>query len=126
MDLHGIVAGAINVVNPYVLGSIQISTGNIQNPDGSGELIPTYRTMPQVPMQVQDLSFKDLHQVDALNLQGVSRSIYVRGSVDGLVRAVNKGGDIVTLPDGTVWLVCAVLEAWPDWCKLAVTLQNGS
>lgn len=126
MNLHGMASGAINVVNPFVLGSIQISTGSIQSPTGDGTLIPTYRTVPQVPMQLQNMTTHDLRQVEGLNLAGVNNTIYVQGSVNGLVRQINKGGDIITFPDGTVWLVEAVLESWPDWCKLAVVLQNGS
>jgi len=126
MDLHGIVSGGIGQVNPYILGSIKVSTGNIQNPNGDGTLIPTYVNVPQVPMQVQALTANDIKHLDGLNLQGVNNSIYVRGRINGLVRANNTGGDIITFPDGTVWLVTAVIESWPDWCKLAVTLQNGS
>jgi len=40
-----------------------------------------------------------------------------------------KGGDLITEPDGTVWLVTTELEAWSasaGWTKVAVTQQNGS
>ena len=126
MDLHQIVSGGIGQVNPYVTGSIQVSTGNQQNPNGDGTLIPTYNVVPQVPMQVQELTERDIRMLDGLNIQGSQKVIYVRGLVQGLVRTKNKGGDLITLQDGSVWLVTAVLEAWPDWCKVSVTLQNGS
>jgi hypothetical protein len=45
--------------------------------------------------------------------------------VDGLVRVINKGGDLITLPDGSIWLVAQVLEQFPDWVSAAITLQDG-
>ena len=77
-----------------------------------------------VPAQIQALTFRDLQQIDGLNLQGDRRGIYFYGEIDGLVRPDNKGGDLITFPDGTIWLVAIVLEQWPDWCKVAATLQN--
>lgn len=125
MNLHGIAAGAIGAVNPMVPGTIQVSSGYTTSDDGSR--VPTYTTVEDVPMQVQALTFRDLQQTDSLNLQGTRRAIYIDGRVDGLVRPDNKGGDIITLTDGPnagTWLVAMVLEQWPDWCKVAVTLQN--
>jgi len=78
---------------------------------------------------IQALSTKDLRQIDGLNLQGTLRAIYLNGAVAGLVRPTQQGGDIITFPDGTVWLVNQVLEPWSltaGWCKAICTLQNGS
>lgn len=125
MNLHGIAAGAIGAVNPMVPGTIQVSTGYTTSGDGSR--VPTYTTVEDIPMQVQALTFRDMQQTDSLNLQGTRRAIYIDGRVDGLVRPDNKGGDIITLTDGPnagTWLVVIVLETWPDWTKVAVTLQN--
>ena len=126
MDLHGTVSGAIQAVNPFVPGTIQSSTGYTANDDGSRT--PTYSTAV-VSCQVQAMSFKDLQQVDGLNLNGTRRSIYVKGAQNGVVRVSSKGGDLITLTDGPnagVYLVAMVLEQWPDWVKVAVTLQNGA
>jgi len=38
------------------------------------------------------------------------------------VRPLAKGGDLLDF-GGQTWLVTAVLETWPDWCKVGVTLQ---
>ena len=77
-----------------------------------------------VPAQVQSLTFRDLQQIEGLNLQGTRRAIYFYGAIEGLVRPTGQGGDLVVLPDGQTWLVAIVLEHWPDWCKVAATLQN--
>lgn len=79
-----------------------------------------------MPAQIQSLTFKDLTQIEGLNLQGERRAIYFYGdNVKAIVRPTQRGGDLVTFPDGSVWLVAIVLESWPGWCKCACTLQNG-
>lgn len=124
MDLHGIVATAVGVVNPLQPLTIQVCTGYT---NVGGKRTPTYAA-PAVGVlgQVQALTFSDLKQIEGLNLQGIKRAIYIEGRIDGLVRESGKGGDLVTTQDGNVWLVSLVLEYWPDWCKVAVTLQNGA
>lgn len=124
MDLHGLASGAVGVVNPFVPATIQISTG--YTVAGTGKQVPTYSSV-DVSAQVQALSYKDLQQLDGINMNGTRRAIYVRGKFDSVVRPTRKGGDLVTITDGVnagVWLTAMVLEQWPDWCKLAVTLQN--
>lgn len=79
--------------------------------------------------QVQALSSRDLRQIEGLNLQGTLRSIYLNGALDGVVRVLLKGGDLVTLSDGSVWLVTLVPEPWnltAGWTRALITLQNGT
>lgn len=128
MNLHGLVAGAIGAINPFVSATVSASTGYTMNPDGSRT--PTYNTIP-ISVQVQALTYKDLTQLDGLNIQGVRRAIYLTGQVFGVIRVDRKGGDLITFPNGTlpegnVWLAAHVLEAWPDWCKVAITLLGTS
>ena len=191
MDLHGIASGAIEAVNPAVLGTVRVSTGYTTS--AAGTRTSTYRDATGVELQIQALTFRDLTQIDGLNLNGTRRGIYIRGRVEGLVRPENRGGDLVIIPTasftgsvaGTVltvaalasgeirigdtltgtgvtagtkvigfgtgtggigtyaldtsqtvassalqtaqtWLVAMVLEQWPDWCKVAATLQDRS
>jgi hypothetical protein len=126
MNLHGIASPAIAAVNPLRPITVQVSTGYVTGP--SGKPVPTYTDpITGVRAQIQPATFRDLQQTEGLNLQGTRKSIYITGNIDGIVRPDNKGGDLVTFEDdGTVWLVAMVLEAWPDWCKVAATLQNGS
>jgi hypothetical protein len=124
MDLHGIVSGVIDAVNPRIFLFISKSTGYVTNSDGTRT--PSYDPPREVLGQVQAETFRDIQQMEGLNLQGTRRVIYLRGHFDGLVRSKNKGGDIITFPDQSVWLIALVLEHWPDWCKVAVTLQDGA
>lgn len=119
-----ITSGAIDAVNQRTLMQVQISTGSTTAADG--KQTPTYAPAMTVMGEVQPLTFRDLKQLEGLNLQGSLKAIYLQGHINGIVRPKNKGGDLVTDARGNVWLVNQVLEFWPDWCKVAVTLQNGS
>lgn len=130
LNLHGIVRGAINTVNPDILGQYVASTGYTQAADYSQ--VPSYAAPVEAPMQVQALSGGDLRHVDMVNVQGVKRAVYMFGNAQGQVRIDAKGGDLLRFPQtlgGTVntWLVLAVLETWnptsPGWCKVGVVLQ---
>lgn len=123
MNLHAIAAGVIGAVNPHTPGLVHISLGSTVGPDF--RQIPAYAAPQIALMQIQSLSTKDLQQLDSLNISGSTRAIYLSGNLNGLVRPMGKGGDLVSF-GGQVWLVTAVLEGWPDWCKVSVTLQNGA
>jgi hypothetical protein len=117
----------INTVNPAVPIMIQVSLGSTVNPDGTP--VPQYASPITVSGQVQPLSQQDLRQVEALNLQGTLRAIYINGNVDGVIRVVAKGGDLMTVlsgPNSGIYLVTHVEEAWADWSKSICTLQDGS
>lgn len=124
MNLHGLARGMISAVNPEITVIVRVSVGSVTNPDGTRT--PKYASPVLITAQVQELSIKDLRQTEGLNLGGVSRAFYTNGRVDGTVRVLLKGGDVLVLPDGTVWLVVAVPESWPDWTKAIISLQNDS
>lgn len=123
MNLHGLISGAIGSVNPFVTVTINASTG--YTTDAAGARMPTYSTL-SATTQIQALSATDLKQIDSLNIQGIHRKLYFYGEVDGIIRSLSKGGDTVTFPDSSVWLVTLPTEQWPDWCAVVVTLQDGS
>lgn len=131
MNLQSITAGAVSAVNPMVPCSVQVSNGTTQSADY--KQVPAYKPAIILQGQIQALGYRDLMQLEGLNIQGTKRAIYLQGDVEGIVRSQNKGGDIITMPDGTIWLVMLVLENWnpPDgsnsgWVKVAVTLQDNS
>ena len=122
MNLHGIVSGAIGVINPKITASIQISTGYTQ--DESYNQIPVYSAPQDVQVQRQPLSTDDLKQLDGLNVQGEKAAFYSESQLGAVQRIDEKGGDVINLPDGTIWLVVMVLEKWPDWVKVACVRQK--
>ncbi len=121
MNLHGIVSGAIGVVNPFEDLTLYVSTGYVTADDGRRTAL--YATAQYPAGDVQALSAGEIQHLDFLNIQGIRRAIYLNGQVNGLVRNDNKGGDLVIRPDGTLWLVVVVLEQWPHWVKVAVVQQ---
>lgn len=131
MNLHAIVRGAINTVNPEFLGTWRKSTGFTQTP--TGRPLPAYIDTLLVPMQVQALSGKDLLHEAFQSMQGVKRAVYAFANVQGVVRPDGTGGDLLLFPESRggpnrTWLVVAVLETWsPDstgWCRVGVVLQT--
>lgn len=121
MDIRGIANTVSNTVNPNAIVSVKRSTGYTA---GAGlKQVPSYATPVSGPAQIQALDNADLKQLDGLNLQGVLRAIYLRGSLAGVVRADSKGGDLVIIGSQT-WLVVKVLESWPLWTKAAICLQD--
>jgi hypothetical protein len=122
VNLHHVAVQAVCAVNPQVRVTLQVSNGQVTNADGTRS--PQYMPPALVMAQIQALTADEIRHVDALNIQGEKRAIYLTGKLDGLVRPEKKGGDIIVFPDGSTWLVVLVLEYWPDWCKVAVTLQN--
>lgn len=119
MNLHSIAVGAIAGINPMVPVSIQQSTGYTIGPDGTQ--IPSYNTL-QATGQMQSLSASDLRRLEAMNIQSVQQKLYLTGDFEGVFRVLGKGGDLVTVGAYT-YLVTAVLERWPDWVSLGITMQ---
>lgn len=124
MNLHSIVFPVISIVNPMQPATLTVSTGYGTNPDGSR--VPSYAPPVTVQVQRQELTERDLQQLEALNVQRSMQIMYLNGVVNGVVRMSLKGGDLITTQDGTVWLTTQVLEQWPDWVKVSVTRQDGS
>ena len=114
----------ISTVNPPISIIIRVSTGRTVSPDGTP--VPQYASPITVQGQVQELSIKDLRQIEGLNLNGTLRNLYINGNINAGQRVTLKGGDVIVLPDGTVWLVVAVPESWPDWCRATIVQQNDS
>jgi hypothetical protein len=80
-----------------------------------------------IQAQIQPMTYRDLQQLDGLNIEGLRWKIYMSGQLDGVIRKENKGGDIVQIAAGRhrgEWLVAQVLEQWKDWVCAAVTFQG--
>lgn len=125
MNLHSIAAPIIAAVNPMLTVQLSRATGYTVNPDGSQ--VPNQPAILPVQAQVQALTGSELKQLSGLNLQGEMLGMYVNGTLLGEVRPDGIGGDLVTLPDGSTWLVVHVLENWSrsaHWTKVALQRQD--
>lgn len=123
MDLRSLANAVSSTVNPNETVSVLRSTGYTV---GAGaKQVPSYATPVSGPCQVQALDADDIKQLDGLNIQGVIRAIYLRGTLAGVIRPDGTGGDIVKRKNDTeTWLVVRVLESWPDWTKAAIVRQG--
>ena len=128
MNLNKLVGPIVAAVNPWKLATYQRSTGATTAADGGQA--PTYARPLTVRVQKQALGWKDLTQIQGLNINGEKCAMYVDGDWQGVSRPRGRGADLVTLADdGSVWLVVQVLENWNDtdgWVKVACVLQNGA
>ncbi|MBW8073160.1 MAG: hypothetical protein GJU77_05690 [Ferrovum sp.] len=119
MNLNSLVSGAINAINPLVTAVVQQSTGYTIGADGTQ--LPTYSSTT-VQAQVQALTSGDLQKLDAMNVQKVVQKAYLYGDFESVFRILGKGGDLVTIGPYT-YLVTAVLERWPGWVSVGLTMQ---
>ncbi len=131
MNLLAITTGAISTINPPLAGYVKPSTGAGKASDYRPS--PTYGSLVAASFQVQALSGGQLRQVEALNLQGVLRSVYFNGALNGLNRPAGLGGDILYIPTGftaaayDTWLCTDIAEPWAasaGWTRVVVTLQT--
>lgn len=124
MNLHAIAGPIVAAVNPTQTATFRQSNGYTTS--ASGKQVPAYLADVTIQVQLQALTYKDLVQVDGLNLGGQAHAMYVSGDVEAVVREEGKGGDLIILPDGSKWLTVHVLENWQStsgWAKVAVVRQ---
>lgn len=126
IDVHALANSAIQQINADITATLLRSNGYTTLP--SGKQVPAFLTFSG-PIQVQGVSAADLRHIDNLNIQGVLRTVYLLGNWAGVVRADQKGGDIMKFPQvpGAAvqdWLVVSIKETWPQWCSVIVNLQS--
>ena len=127
-NLRAAANSVTRAINPNYPATLFISTGNTVGADF--KQVPTYDQVPIIA-QVQPVTQDDLKQLDAMNIQGADKIIFLNGASFGVLRIKQRGGDLIvfaanTLPEGDTWLVKANLEQWSSstWAKVAVVLQD--
>jgi len=93
--------------------------------DATYRQVPTWAEPVSVVAQVQTLTSDELEHLDGLNISGRLLSVYLYQSVDSVLRPEAAGGDILQI-DGNDWLVVLVAEAWPDWRRVVVRVQDAN
>lgn len=124
MDLRGLANAYTRTVNPNVVAQYLRSTGYTTAADG--RRTPSFAPAVDLTVQVQAMSADDLKQVSGLNVQGEKRAMYITGDVAAVSRPDGRGGDLLTLPDGSHWLVTLPLEDWKPsagWVKVCCVRQ---
>ena len=121
MNLHGMASGVVKRVNPMMQCTVRPNIGSTSAP--GGKRTPTYGDAIPVQAQVQQLTAADLKHMNDMNMSGITRKVWCNYILTGIDRDAGKGGDLLTLPDGTVWLVVQVMETWPNWCSALLQKQ---
>ena len=121
LNLHGMVRGVISSINADTPATLRRSTG--YTTEANGKQVPAYTDTPGT-VQVQALSSSQLQHMDALNIQGIMRKVYMYGEWGGPVRADKTGGDLLVF-DSKTWKIVTVLEQWdrPGWSCVGVVQQ---
>jgi hypothetical protein len=120
MNLHQLVRGAIGGINPDIPVTVLPSAGAEEN--DAGRVVPAYGTPISTTGQKQPLTGRDIERFQQQNIQGVTCKMHLNGNFEGLFRVLGKGGDLLQF-GGQKYLVASVIERWPDWCCVALTLQ---
>lgn len=118
MNLHSIVRHAITAVNPDQTVILLASDGQRQGSDYMP--VALWRPAVSVPAQVQPVPDKTLQWLLQTRQNTIWRDCYLYGSVTGLERATESGGDMLYF-EGCEWQVDQVLEAWnatAGWTKV--------
>jgi hypothetical protein len=125
-NLRAIANSVTRVINPNKPATLLVSAGftivdHVQ--------VPGYN-YAAVTAQVQPLSSQDVRQLDALNIQGAQKKVFLNGTALAIDRVLQLGGDLLVfgpgvLPEGTTWKILASLEQWgTTWCLVAIILQD--
>lgn len=123
MDLRGIANSVSSTVNPNIPITVRASDGYSI---GTGrKQVPAYLPDVNGYGQLQALDGDDLKQLEGLNIQGTIKALYVTGTLAGVIRPNEKGGDIIII-DGQEWLTVKVIEGWANWTKVAIRLQGAA
>lgn len=126
MNLQAIANGVITAINPNVPATLYASAGYTTV---NFRQVPAYNPAV-IAAQVQPLSSKDLRLLEALNIQGAEKAIWLTGTALAISRIKKRGGDMIVfadglMPEGNTWKVLASLEQWgTTWCHVAVVLQD--
>lgn len=124
MNLNAIAAGITRSVSPPIAGTLRYPVGIATWPDG--KVMQVYLDQP-VTLDVQALTGRALMHTQAMNLQGIVKSVYCNTNIRGMDRQDGVGGDVLTFDDGdgaADWIASTVVERWPTgWCHVAATKQ---
>ncbi len=116
MNLHQIVRGAINAVNPDQDVIIKVNKGNQHFPGG---IVKPIWEEVNAKAQVQPVSSYEIQFIDNYVSSSVYKNFYLFGAFPGLSRRSETGGDIIRW-NGFDWFIDSVPEEWNTvgWTKV--------
>lgn len=109
MNLHEIVSGAINSVNPFQ--TITVYSRSDYTVNDYGEAVATMGEAQTYKAQVQPINSEDIRFINNYNQSEEYKAFWVSADVSGLNRPLLKGGDKVVC-NGKTYFVSNMPEDW--------------
>jgi len=128
LNLHGIVRGAVSMVNPDE--DIMLYTAAGQE-NVAGKISSKYFSPIAAKAQIQSGNNEDLKHANNIGYNGVINRFYLYASSPesrpaGIVRPQGRGGDLIQcVRDGSWWLIIAVPDDFSNvgWASVLAALQ---
>ena len=123
MNLHEIVSGAINSINPFQ--TITITPRSSYTVDEYGDATPNEGASYQIQAQIQPLTSEDIKFINSYNESTIYKAFWVSANTFGLNRPMAKGGDKVVW-NGKTFYVTSMPEDWYEtvgWSHFIGALQ---
>lgn len=121
INLHNIVRGAINSINPDQSVILKINKGAVHQPGGILE--PEFEEIETIA-QVQPIKSSEIQFINNYVAGATYKNFYFNGSVSGINRRKLTGGDIIVY-NGFEWYVDSQEEDWDivGWSKVRAVQQ---
>jgi hypothetical protein len=123
MNLHEIVSGAINSINPFQ--TITITPRSSYTVNEYGEATPNEGASYQIQAQIQPLTSEDIKFINQYNESTVYKAFWVSANTFGLNRPMARGGDKVVW-GSQIYYVTSMPEDWYEtsgWSHFIGALQ---
>lgn len=129
INLHNVVRGVINSINPDQQVTIKLNMGATHKPGGILE--PTFEEVQDIA-QIQPVKSSEIQFINNYNSSSTYRNFYFNRNLHGVNRRRLTGGDII-IWDGFEWFIDSNEEDWQTvgWSKvrgvqqLPVPEENG-
>lgn len=123
MNLHEIVSGAINSINPFQ--TITITPRSSYTVNDYGEAIPNEGASYEIQAQIQPITSEDIKFINNYNESTIYKAFWVSANAFGLNRPMARGGDKVEW-NGKTFYVTSMPEDWYEtvgWSHFIGALQ---
>ena len=123
MNLHEIVSGAINSINPFQ--KITITPRSSYTVNDYGEAAPVEGTSYEIMAQIQPITSEDIKFINNYNESTVYKAFWVSANTFGLNRPMARGGDKVVWGNH-IYFVTSMPEDWYEtvgWSHFIGALQ---
>jgi hypothetical protein len=125
MNLHVVANKLISRIHPNETCLLRRASGMSND---KGRMVPTFEPGVEVEAQIQSESADELaHQMENVGSIEETRKafLYASPAAGPVSRPLAKGGDMLRRPDGTWWLVTAMMEDFTNagWVLVRITLQ---